>query len=200
MIGDEERSSLFNGLLMVFTRRLEREDSHTPSTLPLNSITPNEYTARRTNRGTIQNMVQFTSMNDDVSKQDERCSCAKRKILLHTLASSSTPNLAEGRGWTLQKDEATEVLLEVLYSLSSDPQFPLHARGIRVMKLVLILEHFAGRNVVELLATGRAVIGLLRIRAYLQAHICPFPNAVQTERVLAAVNPPTVVNRIQTNG
>mgnify|MGYP006961531520 CR=1 FL=1 len=54
------------------------------------------------------------------------------------------------------------------------------------MKLVFILEHFAGRNIVELLAAGRTVIGLLR----------PFLYAVQTERVLTAVDPPPVVNWI----
>ena len=64
------------------------------------------------------------------------------------------------------------------------------------MKLVFILEHFAGRNIVELLATGRTVIGLLCIRAYLQEHLRPFPYTVQTERVLTAVDPPPVVNRI----
>ena len=64
------------------------------------------------------------------------------------------------------------------------------------MKLVFILKHFAGRNIVELLATGRTVIGFLRIRAYLHEHLRPFLYAVQTERVLTAVDPPPVVNRI----
>lgn len=68
------------------------------------------------------------------------------------------------------------------------------------MEFVLILEHFAGRNIAELLATRRAMIGLLSIRGYLHEYLRPLLNAVQTERVLAAVNPPTVVNRIQTNG
>lgn len=64
------------------------------------------------------------------------------------------------------------------------------------MKLVFILEHFAGRNIVELLAAGRTVIGLLRIRAYFYEHLRPFLYAVQTERVLTTVDPPPVVNWI----
>lgn len=69
-------------------------------------------------------MVQFTSVNDDATRQDGRCSYAKRKIPLHTLASFSTPNLAAGREWTLQKDEATEEPREVLYAISRESSIP----------------------------------------------------------------------------